>query len=197
MRVLGAIIAGGQSRRMGQEKALLMLEGVSLLERTLSRLRIQVDDVVLNANGDPGRFAAAGLTVVADRIVTGTPLSGLHAALAHGAAHGFEAVVTVPSDAPFLPLDLVARLLEAGAEKGAAIAFSGGHSHYLTGVWTTALARPLEKLLVAREVPRVQDFAARVEAETVLWTDMPHDPFFNINTPEDLVAAAAIVRGGT
>ena len=119
MRILGAIIAGGHSTRMGgREKSFLELAGASLLERTLSRLRFQVDDVVINANGDASRFSAAGVVVVEDVLTNvGTPLSGLHAALYYGASKGFDAVVTVPSDAPFLPLDLVERLLEAGEVK--------------------------------------------------------------------------------
>ncbi len=195
MKILGAIIAGGASSRMGVEKALMEIAGVPMLERIVSRLRIQVDDVVLNANGDSSRFANFVLPLVPDVLTVGTPLAGLHAVLSYGAHHGYQAVVTVPSDAPFIPLDLVERLQEAGAHKGAAIAFSGGQSHYLTGIWTTAFAKPLEKLLLSGSLRRMQDFAAKVEAETVLWTDHPHDPFFNVNTPADFENASAIASG--
>lgn len=196
MRILGAIIAGGHSTRMGgREKSFLELAGASLLERTLSRLRFQVDDVVINANGDASRFSAAGVVVVEDVLTNvGTPLSGLHAALYYGASKGFDAVVTVPSDAPFLPLDLVERLLEGGEVTGAAIARSGGQDHYLTGIWTTAMATSLGRLVETEGMKRVQDFVARTRAEKVVWTAVPHDPFFNINTPEDLSVAESIVR---
>lgn len=188
------VIAGGHSTRMGTEKALVTLSGVTLLERVLSRLRLQVDEVALNANGDAARFGYHGLLVFGDAIEdVGTPLAGLHAALATGAARGFDAVVTVPSDAPFLPLDLVARLTEAGEVTGAAHARSGGQDHYLSGMWTVKLAVPLEKLIRDEEFRRVQDFCAKAQAQRVTWETQPHDPFFNINTPEDLVSAARIL----
>lgn len=195
MKILGVIVAGGQSTRMGgREKSFLDLAGATLLERTLSRLRFQVDDVVINANGDVSRFAATGAVVIEDILTDmGTPLAGLHAALTYGALQGFEAVVTVPSDAPFLPLDLVARLVGAGEVTGAAIARSGGQDHYLTGIWTTAMAKPLGRLIEIDDMKRVQDFVVKTKAEKVVWAAVPHDPLFNINTPEDLAAAEMIV----
>jgi molybdenum cofactor guanylyltransferase len=196
MKILGAIIAGGGSTRMaGQEKSFIDLAGATLLERTLSRLRFQVDDVVVNANGDASRFAAFGVDVVEDLLTdVGTPLAGLQAALYYGASKGFDAVVTVPCDAPFLPLDLVEKLLDAGEVTGAAIAHSGGQDHYLTGIWTTGMAKPLGRLIEAEGLKRVQDFVTRAKAEKVVWPAIPHDPFFNINTPEDLRQAEVIVR---
>ena len=92
MKILGAIIAGGSSSRMGEEKALLKLDGVAILERIASRLRIQVDDVILNANGDKSRFSSLAIPIVTDSLTTiGTPLAGLHAVLNHGSANGFAA----------------------------------------------------------------------------------------------------------
>lgn len=197
MKILGAIIAGGQSKRMGGcEKAFVMLDGSTLLERTLSRLRFQVNDTIINANGDSARFAATGLIVVEDVLTdVGTPLAGLHAALYFGSKRGFDAVVTVPSDAPFVPLDLVSKLLAAGEVTGAAIARSAGQDHYLTGIWTTAMAPALGRLIEKDGLRRVQDFAARADAAKAVWPAVPHDPFFNINTPEDLAEAEGIARG--
>jgi molybdenum cofactor guanylyltransferase len=196
MKILGAIIAGGSSSRMGEEKALLKLDGVTILERIASRLRIQVDDVVLNANGDTSRFSDSGIPIIPDVLTTiSTPLAGLHAVLRYGAENNFDAIVTVPSDSPFIPLDLVSRLLEAGEEKGAAIARSHDQEHYLTGIWTTALSRPLEKLILQENMRRMQDFVTKVEAENVLWSDQPHDPFFNINTKDDFEIATRIAKG--
>jgi molybdopterin-guanine dinucleotide biosynthesis protein A len=194
MKILGAIIAGGTSSRMGQEKALIDIDGVPLIERVASRLRFQVDGLVINANGDPNRFTALG-PIVADELKdVGTPLSGIHAVLRYALANDFKAVVTVPSDTPFLPLDLVQRLAEAGSHKGAAIAMTHGQSHYLTGIWTVALLPALERRMKNDNLRRVQDFASAAEAERVVWSDQPHDPFFNINTPEDLKRALAIAR---
>jgi molybdenum cofactor guanylyltransferase len=196
MKILGAIIAGGASTRMGgREKSFIMLDGATLLDRTLSRLRFQVGDVVINANGDGNRFADTGVPVIADILAdVATPLAGLNAAITHGAKNGFDAVVTVPSDAPFLPLDLVHRLLEGGQITGAAIARSAGQDHYLTGIWTTAAAPHLSRLIMDRGLRRAQDFAAEMKAEKVVWAAVPHDPFFNINTPDDLTIAEQIAR---
>jgi molybdenum cofactor guanylyltransferase len=197
MKILGAIIAGGKSTRMGgREKSFIELDGATLLDRTFSRLRFQVEEVIINANGDALRFAATGAPVVEDILTdVGTPLAGLQAALYYGANNGYDAVVTVPSDAPFLPLDLVERLLEAGEMTGAAIARSGGQDHYLTGIWTTAMAKPLGRLIEAEGMKRVQDFVTRAKAEKVVWAAIPHDPFFNINTAEDLSVAEQIAKG--
>lgn len=197
MKILGAVIAGGRSTRMGSEKALILLDGVSLMERALSRLRFQVQDMAINANGDASRFAAFNLPVVADELAgVGTPLAGIHAMLSHGQALGFDAVVTVPSDTPFLPLDLVSKLVAAGEHTGAAIARSGGQDHYLTGIWTTAMAKPLERLIREENLHRVQDLATRARAERAVWPALPHDPFFNINSPDDLQRAQALLKEG-
>jgi molybdopterin-guanine dinucleotide biosynthesis protein A len=195
MKILGAIIAGGTSSRMGQEKALIDIDGVPLIERVASRLRFQVDGLIINANGAPDRFTALGYPVVPDTLQGfGTPLAGIHAVLHYARANGFKAAVTVPSDTPFLPLDLVQRLAEAGTHKGAAIAMTHGQPHYLTGIWTAALLPALERRMMDEGLRRVQDFATAAEAERVVWSDHPHDPFFNINTPDDLKRALDIAR---
>jgi molybdenum cofactor guanylyltransferase len=195
MRILGVIIAGGQSSRMGgREKAFVELNGATLLERVYSRIRFQVDDVVINANGDASRFSAFDLTVIGDQHVgLGTPLVGLHAALAHGQSHGFDAVLTVPSDSPFLPLDLVKRLEEAGRPTGAAVATSMTRVHYLTGLWSSALAPVLDICIRREGMRRVQDFVNKVATAEVEWDVFPHDPFLNVNTVEELEMAAGVL----
>lgn len=190
MKVLGAVIAGGQSRRMdGDEKAFLELGGVALIDRVMSRIAPQVDSVVINANGDRARFAHKGCPVIADVVASGTPLAGLHAVLSHGRTNRFDAVLTVPSDSPFLPLNLVARLSDAGAQTGAAVGRSGGQTHHLTGLWSTAMAGKLDELLRTGKLRRMMDLADVFEIAVADWTTDPVDPFFNINTPEDLALA--------
>lgn len=190
MRVLGAVIAGGQSRRMGGvEKAFVSVGGVSLLERVISRVAPQVDDVIINGNGDASRFFHLGRVVVADQLVTNTPLAGVHAVLHHGRTEGFDAVLTVPSDVPFLPLNLVSRLLDEGTQTGAAVARSGGQTHHLTGLWSTAMADKLEDLLMRGTLRRVMDLADVFEVAVATWEAVPFDPFLNINTPDDLAQA--------
>ena len=185
MKVLGAIIAGGKStRRGGVEKALLQLGSKTLIEHVSQRLALQVDHIIVNANGDAARFT---FEVVPDVLTAiQTPLVGLHAVLNY--AHDFDAVLTVPSDAPFLPMDLRALL---GA--GPAIACSNGQNHYLTGLWPVSLFAKLDDALQAGMV-RMQDWVTECDADKIEWSTTPYDPFFNINTPEDLVMAQTYLR---
>lgn len=196
MKVLGAIIAGGSSSRMaGAEKAFLMFGGVPMIERVISRIGFQVDDVVINANGDPTRFSRFGKRIVPDRLATvHSPLAGLHAVLLEGREKGFDAVLTVPSDTPFLPLDLVPQLAEAGRKTGAAVATSLGQRHYLTGLWSTAMAEKLEEVIGAKGLRRMMDVMEIFHVAEAEWFPMPHDPFTNINTPEDLAAAETLLH---
>ncbi len=191
MRICAVIVAGGRSSRMGREKALETVGGRRIIDRAVSRLREQAEAVVINANGDPSRFSAVGLEVIADLASDiGTPLAGLHAALAHAAARRFDAALTVPSDAPFLPADLAARL--AAANHPAAIASSGGQEHYLTGLWATGLLAEVEQAVGGLSSLRVQDWARRCGALVVAWPVIPYDPFFNVNTPAELAEAERI-----
>jgi len=194
VRVLGAVIAGGQSRRMaGREKSFLTLAGVPLIERVISRIAPQVETVVINANGEIRRFDGLHRKVIADTLALTTPLAGLHAVLQHGQSEGYDAVLTVPSDSPLLPLNLVARLAEAGSATGAAIASSGGQQHHLTGLWSTAMATKLEELILRDKLRRMKDLAEVFEIAVADWPVGPHDPFININTPQDLAAAESLL----
>jgi molybdopterin-guanine dinucleotide biosynthesis protein A len=176
MRVGGVIIAGGQSRRMGADKLTLLLEGKRIIDHVIDRVAPQVDALVINANEAVDRFA--GHRVIPDLRATGTPLAGVHAGLSWGAAKGFTHVLTTSGDTPFLPADLRTRL----SLHNAAIAESHGQQHYLIGLWPVA-ALPL----LTENLFRVQDWAAKLGATPVHWDG---DPFFNINTPEDLIEAA-------
>ncbi|MEI7598645.1 MAG: molybdenum cofactor guanylyltransferase [Aestuariivirga sp.] len=191
MRVCAVIVAGGRSSRMGREKALELLRGRTVIDWIITRLSVQTDAIVLNANGDAGRFARLGLSIINDlRGDIGTPLAGLHAALVFAKNNGFDAVLTAPSDAPFLPADLLQKLLASDRE--AAIAASAGQSHYLTGLWSPALLPAIEDAVQQSRTPRLQDWCRTCSAAIVEWTTMPYDPFFNINTPEELAEAERI-----
>ena len=176
---------------MGREKAFETIRGRSIIDRIVSRLRGQVAGLAINANADPGRFAYLGFPVIGDRPPGArTPLAGLHAALAFAMAQGFDAVLTVPSDAPFLPSDLAQRL--AGAERPAAIAASAMQSHYLTGLWHGNLVSDAGRSLAGDLIPRMQDWAQHCDAAVVEWPAVPYDPFFNVNTPQELAEAERI-----
>ena len=199
MNVLGLVLAGGQSRRMGGgDKALRLLGGVSLLDRVIARFRPQVGTMVINANGDPARFAGFGLPVVADSVPDfAGPLAGVLAGLDWAAAHrpGWEFVASVATDAPFLPHDLVARLVQGVREAGAdlACAASGGRAHPVFGLWPMRLREDLRHAVVVEGIRKVDVWTGRHKLVTVSFADRPVDPFFNANRPEDLTAAAALM----
>lgn len=190
MKALAVIVAGGRSSRMGREKALETIRGQSIIARIIALLEAQGLETVINANGDAARFAATGLRVIGDlRGDIRMPLAGLHTALHFAAEQGFDAALTVPSDAPFLPADLFRRLSEPGR---AAIAATGGQAHYLTGLWPVALLATIERAMAEARLPRMQDWVKMCGAAIVEWPTEPYDPFFNVNTPEELAEAERI-----
>jgi molybdenum cofactor guanylyltransferase len=195
MKTVGAIIAGGRSSRMGgREKAFLELASKPVILHVIEQFEPQVDQLVINANGEPARFSEFGLDVVPDVLTSlTTPLAGLHAALKFTKSVEADVLITVPSDTPFLPFDLVAKLLENSGASGAAIAASGGQEHYIIGAWKTELLDDLENAITRDNVFRVKDWAHRAAAQKVEWPVKPHDPFFNVNAPEDLRIAGQIL----
>jgi molybdenum cofactor guanylyltransferase len=200
VKIVGLLLAGGQSRRMGGgDKALRLLGGVSLLERVIERLRPQVDALVLNANGDPGRFARFGLPVVADSIPDfAGPLAGVLAGLDSTGAHRPDCpfIAIVATDAPFLPADLVARLVAEVEVAGAdlACAASGGRSHPVFGLSPVRLREDLRRAVVDEGVRKVNLWTTRHRLVTVPFPDRPIDQFFNANRPEDFTAAEALLK---
>ena len=200
MKVVGLLLAGGQSRRMGGgDKALRLLDGIPLLDRIIERLRPQVDALVLNANGDPSRFAHYALPVAADTVPGFVgPLGGVLAGLDWAASYRPDCpyVVSVATDAPFLPVDLVARLAEALDQTRAdlACAASGGRSHPVFGLWPVRLRGDLRRAIVDQGIRKVDLWTVRHELTTVSFPMHAVDPFFNANRPEDLETAAALLR---
>ena len=198
--VVGVLLAGGQSRRMGGgDKNLRLLGGRPILDRVVERLRPQVGRLILNANGDPGRFARTGLTVVPDSVEGFVgPLAGVLAGLDWAAANVPAAmwVVTAATDAPFLPADLVARLVVA-TEEGAELvcAASHGQPHPVIGLWAVRFREDLRRAVVVEGVRKVDAWTARHRLAMVDFPADPVDPFFNVNTPEDLAAAERLVSG--
>lgn len=194
---LGVILAGGQATRMGGgDKGLREVAGKPLLDHVIARLAPQVGGIVLNANGDPSRFAKYRLPVVADSLPDWPgPLAGVLAGMDWAAAQGADSVVSVAADTPFFPQDLVAQLQAAAGPSGLALAATREGDklwrHPTFGLWPVALRDDLRAALLGglRKV--------------VLWTDQhgagtaefgtdPFDPFFNINTPEDIAVAEKI-----
>jgi molybdopterin-guanine dinucleotide biosynthesis protein A len=194
------LLAGGLARRMGGgDKPLKTIGGRTILERAIERLKPQCDALILNANGDPARFAATGLTVVADDVPGfAGPLAGILAALDWAARERPEIawVVSAAGDSPFLPHDLVARLHAARAAAGVplACAESGGQAHPVNGLWAVALRADLRHALVAEDMRKIDRWTARHGIAHASWPAEPLDPFFNANTPDDVAAAERLAR---
>lgn len=188
------ILAGGGARRMGGgDKGLLQVGGQPILAHVIERLRPQASPLALAANGDPNRFAAWGLPVLSDgAFASAGPLAGVLAGMswARGLASSIDAIVSVPTDTPFLPLDFVDRLMAARRETGArvALAASRGRTHFAAALWSLGLADDLERSL-AEGLRKVERFAERYDPAVVDFPAAPIDPFLNINSPEDLEEA--------
>jgi molybdopterin-guanine dinucleotide biosynthesis protein A len=197
-RPLGVVLAGGLARRMGGgDKARIRIAGKSILERVLARLTPQCAAVILNANGDPARFADAGLPVVADTVPDfAGPLAGILAGLDWAAGHApaVADVVSVPGDCPFLPADLVARLAAERRAAGRALACarSGEWRHPVVGLWPVALRDELRRALIEEHLHKIEAWTARHGVAVADWPATPVDPFFNVNTPEDAAEAERI-----
>lgn len=202
--LVGIVLAGGKSSRMGGgDKCLLPLGGQPILAHVIERLKPQVAELIISANGDPARFSEFGLPVVADRIGGyAGPLAGILAGLewVRTSRPQSRFVVTAASDTPLLPADLVDRLWSAtgGGRPNLAVARSAEGMHPVFGLWPLALATDLEASLMAghRKVSKwvrqhqaieVMFAPAKIESRSI-------DPFFNINRPEELDAAEAFLR---
>ena len=196
----GLVLAGGLARRMGGgDKARIEIGGVTILDRVLAALSAQCTGIIINANGDPKRFADTGLEVVPDNVPGfAGPLAGILTGLDWLAAkdNGIEWLVSVPGDCPFLPDDLVERLHLARRKMGAGVplacARSGEWRHPVVGLWSLALREDLRKALVVEDLRKIEVWTARHGVAIAEWPMEPVDPFFNVNTPEDAAKAEKI-----
>ncbi|WP_165814615.1 molybdenum cofactor guanylyltransferase MobA [Labrenzia sp. 011] len=195
-RVLGCILAGGLSRRMGGgDKSLMDLGGRTMLEMIVERFTHQVPELILNANGNPGRFAAFGLPVIADPVGDyAGPLAGILAGLTFARDHRPEVthIVSVAGDTPFFPLTLVDRLCSAVPTEGSVVALASSRDrlHPVFGLWPVALLQDLHGWLTSGQNGKVLAFVDRHDSVEVSFGTDPAtglDPFFNANRPEDLV----------
>ena len=194
------ILAGGLARRMGGgDKPMREIGNGPILSHVISRLAPQCDGLVLNANGDPARFAAYRLPVIGDSVADFPgPLAGILAALDWAALARPEVrwIASAPGDCPFLPRDLVARLHRARSEQDAqlAVAASDGQTHPVIGLWDVALREELRHALTVEHIRQVSRWTACYRLATVSWPTTPFDPFFNVNTADDLVEAERLAR---
>jgi molybdopterin-guanine dinucleotide biosynthesis protein A len=196
----GVLLAGGLARRMGGgDKPMRTIGGRTILDRVIARLAPQCDGLILNANGDPARFAAFGLPIIADTVQDFPgPLAGILAALDWTAANRPEVgwILSAAADCPFLPRDLVARLQQARIDQGAqlAVAASAGQTHPVIGLWSVALRDELRHALVVEDIRKIDRWTARYKLATVTWPTEPIDPFFNANTMDDIAEAERLAE---
>ena len=202
--VIGVVIAGGLARRMGGgDKALRLLDGRPLLAHAIERLRPQTSEMILNANGDPARFAEFGLEVIADPVPGFIgPLGGVLAGLEWALSHRPEArwIATAASDTPFFPRDLVQKLLAAVASRPACIAIAATpeRAHPVFAIWPVSFAHALRTDIVAG-ARKMLDEVARLGHVSVTFAPLSTacgtiDPFFNANWPEDLIEAERLAH---
>jgi len=192
------VLAGGLARRMGGgDKALIRIGDSTILDRVLACLSSQCTGIAINANGDPARFAGTGAPVLPDNVEGFVgPLAGVLTGLDYLATErrDIEWMLTVPGDCPFLPDDLVEALHGARRQKGTplACAKSGDWRHPVVGLWPVALRADLRRALVDESLRKIEVWTARHGIAIAEWPATPVDPFFNVNTPEDLAQAEHI-----
>jgi len=197
--VIGVILAGGRSKRMGGgDKFLRPLAGWPLIEWVLDRARPQVDELIINAVGDASRFEPYGLPVVADVIDDfAGPLAGILTGLEWSIANRPDAawLVSFASDAPFVPHDLVSTMRDAVTAEGAemACAMSGERTHPVCGLWPVSLAGDMRRAMVEEDMRKIDRWTARYRLVHVDFPIGEIDPFFNVNQPDDLAEAEALL----
>jgi molybdopterin-guanine dinucleotide biosynthesis protein A len=196
---VGTILAGGLARRMGGgDKSLRSIGGCTVLERIIDRLTPQVKRLIINANADPHRFDAFRLPVVADSLPDNPgPLAGVLAGLDWAAAMEPDIawVLTLPGDAPFIPRDLMARLQAVCQSNDAklACASSQGRMHPVIALWPVSIREELREAVADRGIRKIETFIDSYSRVAVDWPATPIDPFFNVNTPDDLAEAERLV----
>ena len=201
--VAGVLLAGGRATRMGGgDKSLHSLAGRPILAHVIERVRPQVSVLLLNANGDPARFQGFGLPVEGDVIEDfAGPLAGILTGLEWAGAHapGCRWVASFPTDAPFLPEDLVRRMVAAVGAEDAHIgcAASGGRTHPVVALWPVGLAGDLRRAMTEDGVRKIDRWTARYRVAYVEYAAEPVDPFFNVNRPGDLERAERLLGADT
>ena len=178
----------------GADKALSMLRGQTLLQRAIARARPQVDELLINANGDVNRFTRFGIPVIADYVEGFLgPLAGILTGLEWMKENRPQSnwLATFACDTPFFPHDLVVQLrTKATTDRAlAAVAKSAGRQHGILAVWSAHIAETAQSVLIEQNLRKVDDFIVRLQHATVEFPTEPFDPFFNINTPSDLARA--------
>ncbi|MEC9454134.1 MAG: molybdenum cofactor guanylyltransferase MobA [Pseudomonadota bacterium] len=198
-QIAGVLLAGGLARRMGGgDKCLRPLAGKPILSHVLERVRPQVGPLLLNVNSDQSHFQDYKLPMAAD-VIEGHagPLAGILTGMEWAVEQAPDCawLASFATDAPFLPDDLVTRLMRAIMAEDAEIACaaSNGRSHPVFALWPVALRDALRHALVAEDIRKIDVWTAHYPVATVEFEAAPHDPFFNANRPEDFTEAERLL----
>jgi len=200
--ILGVLLAGGASRRFdGGDKCFQVLDGTTLLDRAVNLAKFQTPNLILNANGEAGRFNTFDFVIVPDIIQGGIgPLAGVLTGMEWAKIHAPQVrfLATYAVDTPFFPDDLVKRLYEQLQENTAdiAIATSHGRKHPVFALWSIALSDHLRHAIECEKVRKVMAWAGQHNLVLVDFKPDGYDPFFNINTQQDLNEAETLVKSG-
>jgi len=195
--ISAVILAGGAARRLGGgDKPLRTIAGKSILDWIIGRIEPQVQFLAISANGDPTRFASYALPVLPDLVPDLGPMAGIASAMewAKKTNPAASHVLLVSGDTPFLPPDLVERLSIVTALNASQIvaASSSGKIHPTIALWPLAAMPMIKKALSEKKGRRVSDWLSILNHHSVEWDHDLFDPFFNVNTPEDLQEAEKI-----
>jgi molybdopterin-guanine dinucleotide biosynthesis protein A len=198
--IVGVLLAGGQARRMGGgDKCLRELAGRRLIDILIERVRPQVSNLIINANGDPKRFEGQGLEIVADTIEGyAGPLAGVLTGLEWATKNVPDVswVASFATDAPFIPKNMVLRLSQAINDNDAdmACAMTNDRTHPVFALWPVKLMQELRHAMVEEEMRKIDQWTSRYKITHVDFPSEPVDPFFNVNRPEDLALAESIFK---
>ena len=197
--ILGAILAGGQSKRMGKDKLFLELNNKKLIEHTLDKVKKYLKKIIIITNQDNEFFFKNNLTTVKD-CVEGQlgPLVGILTAM-KWAKENFSKcswIATFPCDTPFFPESIIKSFIEESEKKESLIlcASSHGRKHNIFGLWSLDLYDKLKDDLINKKVRKVQDWTEKNKIKNLEFTFKDYDPFFNINTEKDLEFAKKLSK---
>jgi len=189
--ILGAILAGGQSKRMGKDKLFLEFNNKKLIEHTIDKVKKYLKKIVIITNQDNEFFFKNNLTTVKDCIEGQLgPLVGILTAMKWAKENLSKCswIATFPCDTPFFPESIIKNFIEESEKKESLIlcASSHGRKHNIFGLWSLDLYDKLKDDLINKKVRKVQDWTEKNKIKNLEFKFKDYDPFFNINTLDDL-----------
>ena len=192
--ILGVILAGGQSRRMGRDKSLIKLNGKTLIEHTTIKVKKFLPNLIIISNENKNEIMKYGIDLVNDCLSKNQgPLIGIMTAMKYikDNKKNFDWIATFPCDTPFFPELLMKKFIDNSKSKKSLLYFasSKGQRHNVFGLWSLKLYDKLHDDIVNKNSRKVEDWAEQNDVQRIEFSFEKNDPFFNINTEEDLIKA--------